>query len=233
MSKINLDLCVQELKQVTIPVQEVNVGGASLPTVTCTASYPNDWDDNSWGWNDGWDDDPFPSVSVSDDGGAITGGGGNDSDTSASASVSCSYQDEPKKNVANGDCVRGAIEEAIRNNGGNPNSQAIEDTLKGIAGPKEIGGYNLNSTTFREAVDEYLDTHRPAGQSDLKEEISSGKEAIARIDADGDGSREHAIIITGSDDNGFYYYDPVLGTDNNYIDNTKIYDPLVIDGLKK
>ncbi len=229
MIKIDLDACIEELKQVSIPAQETFFGGASLPTVTCTASYPNDWgmDDN---WDTEWSNNSDQTMSPSENGSAIINEnfGGN-----AETSVSCSYQDDPKTNVNNGDCVRGAIEEAIRNNGGEPNSKDIDQTLQDIAGPKESEGYNLNSETFREAVDEYLETHMPEGQSDLKEQIENGKEAIARIDGDGDGDREHAILITGSDDDGFFYYDPVLGTDNNYINNSQVYDPLIIDGLKK
>jgi len=141
-------------------------------------------------------------------------------------------QDRPGENEdPNGDCVRGAIEAAIRNAGGEVDSKAIESALEEKAGQKGENGYSLNSETFRDIVDDFLKVHSPEGQNDLKEEIENGKNAIARIDADGDGDWEHAVVLTDSDDDGFWYYDPVLGCEE-YIDNENVHDPLIIDGVE-
>lgn len=139
--------------------------------------------------------------------------------------------DVPNPPVPNGDCVRGAIEAAIRNAGGEVDSKAIESALEEKAGQKGENGYSLNSETFRDVVDDFLKVHSPEGQNDLKEEIENGKNAIARIDADGDGDWEHAVVLTDSDDDGFWYYDPVLGCEE-YIDNENVHDPLIIDGVE-
>jgi hypothetical protein len=155
----------------------------------------------------------------------------NDSDTNDADGLS-SDNGEPRT-VANGECVIGAIEEAIRHLGKSLDPGKVKEYLDKNY-EKSEGGYKLNSSDFEKICEYFFEGASAKDTSALYEAFDNGQYAVARVDLDNNDTLEHAVVLTGVDEddiNKFTYWDPVTG-ETGTIDKWDVWDSWVVTDLK-